>query len=297
MLRMDKSWITKDRTSNDFAKGVNEFLKFIMENANDCNSIRCPCMKCGNMEIHTIRDIKGHIYWNGFDVNYRRWIWHGESCDDGIGSSTRFGNINEEFNENDSGGKEEVAFNNIEMTRAAFDNFDNDPNEFVNLLEDAEKPLYPGCTKFTKLSALVKLYNLKAKYGYSDKSFDVLLQLLSDMLPNDNVLPTSMYDVKKTLSALGMEYTKIHACHKSCILFRKEYVDLNECPKCGSSRWKIGKNGVVSKIPNKVLWYFPIIPRFKRMFRSVETAKNLTWHANGRKVKIGEMQHPADSPS
>ena len=27
LLRMDKSWITKDRTSNDFAKGVNEFLK------------------------------------------------------------------------------------------------------------------------------------------------------------------------------------------------------------------------------------------------------------------------------
>ena len=63
------------------------------------------------------------------------------------------------------------------------------------------------------------------------------------------------------------------------------------------SRWKISKNEVVSNIPNKVLWYFLIIPRFKRMFHSVEIANNLTWHANGRKVKIGEMQHPADSPS
>ena len=30
------------------------------------------------------------------------------------------------------------------------------------LLEDVEKILYPSCRKFTKQSAFVKLYNLKA---------------------------------------------------------------------------------------------------------------------------------------
>ena len=33
----------------------------------------------------------------------------------------------------------------------------------------------PGCRKFTKLSALVKLYNLKARYEWSDKAFSELL--------------------------------------------------------------------------------------------------------------------------
>ena len=35
-------------------------------------------------------------------------------------------------------------------------------------------------------------------------------------------------------------------------------------------------------VPAKVLWYFPPIPRFKCMFQSLETAKDLTWHTNER---------------
>ena len=41
----------------------------------------------------------------------------------------------------------------------------NDPQVFGRLLEDAKKPLYLGCMKCTKLSALVKLYNFKARHG------------------------------------------------------------------------------------------------------------------------------------
>ena len=61
--------------------------------------------------------------------------------------------------------------NTVEMIHAMKDEFMEDPISFKKLLEDAEKPLYLGCVKFTKLSALVKLYNVKARYGWSDKSF------------------------------------------------------------------------------------------------------------------------------
>ncbi|XP_021729883.1 uncharacterized protein LOC110696857 [Chenopodium quinoa] len=47
--------------------------------------------------------------------------------------------------------------------------------------------------------------------------------------------------------------------------------------------------------PAKVLWYLPIIPRFRRLFSDEKTAKLLRWHADGRK-KDGLMRHPADSP-
>ena len=79
---------------------------------------------------------------------------------------------------------------------------------FGRLLEDAEKPLYLGCMKYTKLSALVKLYNLKAYYGWFDKGFSKLLQLLGDMLPLNNEMSLSMYEAKKTFSALGMNIKK-----------------------------------------------------------------------------------------
>ena len=32
----------------------------------------------------------------------------------------------------------------------------SDPYEFANVIGDGDQPLYPGCSKYTKLSALVK---------------------------------------------------------------------------------------------------------------------------------------------
>ncbi|RVW19147.1 hypothetical protein CK203_095156 [Vitis vinifera] len=125
------------------------------------------------------------------------------------------------------------------MVQVAYDDRKNDPKLFETLLEDAQKPLYPGCRNFTKLSALVKLYNLKARYGWSDKSFSELLSILGDMLPLNNELPLSMYEAKKTLNTLGMEYEKIHACPNDCILYRNELKDATSCPTCGTSRWKL----------------------------------------------------------
>ncbi|KAL4029966.1 hypothetical protein IC575_008194 [Cucumis melo] len=44
------------------------------------------------------------------------------------------------------------------------------------------------------------------------------------------------------------------------------------------------------------MWYFPIVLRFIRMFKNLENAKNLCWHAMDRKVD-GIMRHLADTPS
>jgi uncharacterized UPF0160 family protein len=49
------------------------------------------------------------------------------------------------------------------------------PEIFKNLDNDSNVQLFSGCTKFTKISAILKLYNLKAKNGWSDKSFTSLL--------------------------------------------------------------------------------------------------------------------------
>jgi hypothetical protein len=49
------------------------------------------------------------------------------------------------------------------------------PEIFKNLGNDSNVPLFLGCIKFTKISAIFKLYNLKAKNGCSDKSFTSLL--------------------------------------------------------------------------------------------------------------------------
>ena len=45
----------------------------------------------------------------------------------------------------------------------------------------------------------------------------------------------------------------------------------------------------------KVLWYLPIIPRFKRLFTSEATAKKLRWHSDERISDGKYLRHPADS--
>ena len=84
-----------------------------------------------------------------------------------------------------------------------------------------------------------------------------------------------------------------------CILYWKENVDLNSCPKCKVSRWKSERKSLdgkrVHKVPRKVLHYFPIKKQLKRLFLSSKTARLTRWHDEDRK-KDGLLRHPADSP-
>jgi hypothetical protein len=88
------------------------------------------------------------------------------------------------------------------------------------------------------MTATFKLYNLKAKNGWNDKSFDSLLDLLREMLPEKNELPESTYRARRMLSPLSMEVEKILVCRNDCILFRGENTSLNKCPKCNFSQYK-----------------------------------------------------------
>jgi len=76
---------------------------------------------------------------------------------------------------------------------------------------DAETPLYPRSTNFTWLSTVLRLMNLKAINGWTDKRFMKFLHLLKDMLPEGNTLPNCNYEAQKILCLMGMEYKKIHA--------------------------------------------------------------------------------------
>jgi len=83
----------------------------------------------------------------------------------------------------------------------------------------------------------------------------------------------------------------MHACPNDCILYCKEYKYLVACPICHASRFKIRRDEpsdvdgehTKKKILAKVMWYAPIIPRLKRLFRNRDHAK-LRWHKEDRKV-------------
>ncbi|XP_062103991.1 uncharacterized protein LOC133815129 [Humulus lupulus] len=256
---MDKSWITKARLSKEYEEGVDNFIKFALENTTDPSRVHCPCRKCSNLKKLDIMEIKSHLYFNGMDQTYVKWIWHGEEDD----SNNNVPNERKKF--------DQVFDDPIEMVRDADERFVDKPEEFFKFLEDVEKPIFSGAP-LSKLVVLVKLYKLKAGSSWSDTSFTKLLTLLKEILPKDNEFPSSIYEAKKTLCTLGMDYSKIQM---------EKNKNNKEC-----------KKGILAK----VLWYLPPIPRFIRLFRNPEHAENLRWHEDGR-IKDDKLRHPADSPA
>jgi hypothetical protein len=95
---------------------------------------------------------------------------------------------------------------------------------------------------------------------------------------------------------------QIHAFPNDFILYRgEEYENLNACPVCSAFWYKIRRDdpGDVEggrpkkRVPAKVMWYAPIIPWLKRLFRNKEHDKLLRWHKGDRKSDV-MLRDPAD---
>jgi hypothetical protein len=121
-------------------------------------------------------------------------------------------------------------------------------------------------------------------------------------VPKDNELPDSTYEAKKVIFPLGLEVQKIHACISDYILYSdEEYKNLEACPVCTALRYMIRRDdpGDVEgepprkRFPAKVMWYSPIIPRLKPLFRNKEHARLLWWNKENYK-KDAMLRHPAD---
>ncbi|XP_039809627.1 uncharacterized protein LOC120673017, partial [Panicum virgatum] len=307
-----------DRRSKEFIDGLHYFLS--VAEANKQNGFMCcPCVHCNNnKDYSSSRILHSHIFANGFMKKYVCWTKHGEQ---GV---TMEDNEEEDFDDHFPGNAGIGAFDDdIPMEEPEVDVAENDPSndlgqalhnvqadceseterlKFQKLLEDHHKLLYPDCQNgFKKLGITLELLQWKATNGVSDKGFGELLKLVKKMLHKDNELPATTYEAKQLVCPLGLEVQKIHACPNDCILYRGEYENLDACPVCSALRYKIRKDdpGDVEgepprkRVPAKVMWYLPIIPRLKRLFRNKDNAKLMRWHKEERK-KDSMLRHPAD---
>jgi hypothetical protein len=118
------------------------------------------------------------------------------------------------------------------------------------------------------------------------------------MLPEGNELPKATYEAKQIVCPMGLEVEEIHACKNDCVLFLGKNTELTECLECGTSRYKQRYDGGDDKkkhgAPQKVVWYFPIIPCLKSLFTTAKDTRLLSWHQEGRKID-GYLRHPADA--
>jgi hypothetical protein len=78
---------------------------------------------------------------------------------------------------------------------------------------------------------------IKSKFVFSNNCYKELLKLLSNVLPANHKLPREMYQSKKLISDLDMDYEKIDVCQDNCMLFWKEHIYEKKCLKCGKSQF------------------------------------------------------------
>jgi len=298
--------------TNEFIEGVNEFLDFAFSQTDFVSEdkIRCPCRACKNKRFHSRDDVTYHLYSKGFTQYYDRWTAHGEPM-----VSEFVGETSNSFSERQEsvipipcpyrtmvmdafGGQfdENVGPNfDFGMTQEIEEPPNEEASKFFKILQDADEPLYQGCTSHSRLSAMSQLLNCKSEFNMSEACYDRLMSIMKSFLPEGEKLEPNFYRTKKMMKNLGLGYEKIDACENNCILYYKKTADLTSCPACGHPRFKPKTNngGRKKNIPYKILRYLPLTPRLQRLYMSSKTAEHMIWHIKSRNPEV--VAHPADS--
>nr|USN27551.1 putative rice blast resistance protein [Oryza sativa Indica Group] len=156
-------------------------------------------------------------------------------------------------------GEEEIAADDVAGRQGGCES-EKEAHKLDKMLEDHRTSLYPGCEQgHKKLDTTLELLQWKAKNGVSDKAFGDLLKLVKNILPGET------------------------NCPRQPLRYKIRRDDPGEV------------DGQLTKkrIPAKVMWYFPIIPRLRRLFRNKGNARMLRWHAEERQ-QDGMLRHHAD---
>jgi hypothetical protein len=135
--------------------------------------------------------------------------------------------------------------------------------KFFDMLKASEELLHEHTT-VSVLAFVTRITSIKSKFAFSNKCYKVSLSLFGDVLPSNHKMPKDMYQSKKLLSALGIEYEKIDVCKDNCMIFYKEHKNEKKYLKCGKPRFVevVNEDGetVMMKTAHKQLRCIPLMP-------------------------------------
>ena len=219
------------------SKLVNGFIEAAKRHAliKQTKDIYCPYCDCRNRIV--CRDpntIRLHLVRRGFMENYEIWDHHGERrTEAGNNEATDALEVREDGNahlvmmHDDTGDDIAGGGGGDEGCGGEDDGEDNEEDFLEDMLRHVEQGLLlkglnnlemvqkemkerlyeeeKGCVKRLSLLRFVQdILILKAKYGWSDRSFIDLLTLLADVLPKPNFVLSNTYQAKKLISPLTM---------------------------------------------------------------------------------------------
>nr|XP_016467687.1 PREDICTED: uncharacterized protein LOC107790290 isoform X2 [Nicotiana tabacum]XP_016467688.1 PREDICTED: uncharacterized protein LOC107790290 isoform X2 [Nicotiana tabacum]XP_016467689.1 PREDICTED: uncharacterized protein LOC107790290 isoform X2 [Nicotiana tabacum]XP_016467690.1 PREDICTED: uncharacterized protein LOC107790290 isoform X2 [Nicotiana tabacum]XP_016467691.1 PREDICTED: uncharacterized protein LOC107790290 isoform X2 [Nicotiana tabacum] len=302
-----------------FISGVDKFLHFacFQRNRMSGDNVRCPCKKYHNIKYMDVETVRLHLLQFGFVENYFAWIYQGERCltnelssssnlNSGAQPEFRYENpyrrmILDIAGPNISQGSNWQSDSNVEheSSHPYEHSMEGEPNpesqKFYDLLQAADAELYHG-SSLSQLEVVSRTLNIKMENSLSHRGYDQMMQLFKEVLPKDNIVLDNCYQIKKLVRSLGLPIEKIDCCNSGCcMLYWGEDENLTSYKFCGYERYKRRVGSRKRKlVPYKKMYYFPLIPRLRRLYASHATITDMRWHHEHLQDER-VMSHPSDS--
>jgi hypothetical protein len=191
----DREWMYTGRVGRndvtpEWIRKTNDFVERAYgETAKGASLVPCPCSKCANRK-KSKNSMVEHIWKNGFMSGYTRWIFYGEA------HRTREEMLRQHVEHYDADAGVADMLNDYHEAQYTEGCTDDEPEPmakaFYDMFDAAWKPLH-GQTKVSQLDAIVRVMAFKSHYSMSQDEFDGFLTVIGSLLPEDHVLPKSMY--------------------------------------------------------------------------------------------------------
>uniref|UniRef100_A0A803MLP1 Transposase-associated domain-containing protein n=1 Tax=Chenopodium quinoa TaxID=63459 RepID=A0A803MLP1_CHEQI len=207
-----KEWWMFAKWSDEYERGVDEYVQKAFASKSQGNQICCPCESCHYRFWRHESVVRDHLICNGYVPRTDKLSELGISIEreQTILDNDEGSNLND-FNDDIVG-----------LLHDARDAFRNGPNgeakKFFKLVEKGQEDLYVGCKNHSKLYFMIRLFILKCDHKLTNAAFGDILELIREVLP-DVKLPASFNEAKSVLKVLGLDYTKKDACPNDCMIY------------------------------------------------------------------------------
>jgi hypothetical protein len=195
----------------------------------DRREAKHSCNRCQNRRMLSEYEMFGHITKHGFIPNYLVWHQHGEVQAPAAAES----------DESDDEDRKDDMIADFSMEYDLGSGDQHPPPEvqnFYKLLTALDEKVHDG-TDLTILQAMTHLMAMKSKYNFSNQCYNDIMKLIIDLILVKHNMLKDLYQSKKIVVGLGINYEKIDVCEKNCMLFWKEHKDDTECMHCSRSRY------------------------------------------------------------
>jgi hypothetical protein len=89
---------------------------------------------------------------------------------------------------------------------------------FYRPLAASDEKVHDG-TKLTILQVVTCLMGIKSKYKFSNQCYNDIVKLIIDIIPAKHNMLKDLYQSKKIVASLVMNYEKIDMYERNCVLF------------------------------------------------------------------------------